>query len=69
MQLMGKVEHIEQEVASLAPDELASFRAWFTSFDADVWDKQIAADVSAGRLDALADAALEEHRKGHTKPL
>jgi len=66
---MGKVEHIEQQVASLAPDELASFRTWFASFDADLWDKQIATDASAGRLDALADAALEEHRKGHTKSL
>lgn len=66
---MGKIEHIEQQVASLAPDELASFRTWFASFDADVWDKQITADASAGRLDALADAALQEHRKGHTKLL
>ncbi|MHB8679544.1 MAG: hypothetical protein ACYC7G_07400 [Rudaea sp.] len=66
---MGKVEHIEQQVALLAPGELASFRAWFASFDAEAWDRQIAADVAAGRLDALATAALEEHRKGHTKAL
>ncbi len=57
---MGKVEHIEQQVASLAPEELASFRTWFVSFDADAWDRQIASDAVAGRLDALADAALEE---------
>lgn len=66
---MGKIEHIEQQVASLAPDELASFRAWFASFDADVWDKQIETDTSGGRLVALADAALQEHRKEHTKLL
>jgi len=66
---MGKLEQIEQEVASLAADELATFREWFAAFDADAWDKQIAADASAGRLDALADAALEEHRKGRTKSL
>ena len=66
---MSKLERIEQQVASLAPDELATFREWFASYDADAWDKQVAADASAGRLDALADAALEEHRKGHTKAL
>jgi len=66
---MGKIEHIEQQVASLAPDELATFRAWFAEFDADSWEKQIAADAQAGRLDALADAALEEDRKGRTRPL
>jgi hypothetical protein len=66
---MGKVEHIEQQVASLAPDELASFRAWFESFDADAWDKQIETDAEAGRLDALAAAALDEHRTGKTRSL
>jgi len=66
---MGKLEHIEQQVAALAPDELASFRAWFQAFDADSWDTQMAADANAGRLDALAEAALEEHRKGRTKAL
>ena len=66
---MGKVEAIEQQVASLTPDDLASFRQWFVSFDADVWDKQIAADAAAGRLDGLADAALEQHRAGKSKAL
>jgi hypothetical protein len=66
---MGKVERIEQEVASLAPDELANFREWFASFDADAWDKQIASDAASGQLDALAAEALEEHRKGRTRPL
>jgi hypothetical protein len=66
---MGKVEHIERQVASLAPEELASFRTWFVSFDSDAWDMQIAADACAGRFDALADAALAEHRDGRTKPL
>jgi len=66
---MGKVEHIEQQVASLAPDELASFRAWFESFDADAWDKQIETDAEAGRLDALAAAAFDEHRTGKTRSL
>jgi hypothetical protein len=63
------VESIEQQVASLKPDELAVFRAWFSTFDSDAWDKQIAADANDGRLDALAAAALDEHRQGKTKEL
>jgi hypothetical protein len=66
---MGKVESIEQQVAALRPDELANFRQWFTAFDADAWDQQISADVDAGRLDALAEAALAQHRDGQTKSL
>ncbi len=66
---MGKVESIEQQVASLEPEELATFRQWFFSFDADAWDERIAADIESGRLDSLADAALEQHRGGKTKAL
>ena len=48
---------LENTVASLSFDELAQFRAWFAEYDAEAWDQQIEADA-AGRLDALADAAL-----------
>jgi hypothetical protein len=57
---------IECAVAGLAPDELAKFRDWFVEFDADAWDRQIEEDAKAGRLDALAEEALEDHRAGRT---
>jgi hypothetical protein len=60
---------IESAVAGLSPDELARFRAWFVEFDADAWDCQIEEDANAGRLDALADEALEGHRAGRTTDL
>ena len=66
---MSKVEKIESEVATLSPPELARFRAWYAEFDSDAWDRQIAQDVTAGRLDALASQALEAHRTGKTKAL
>lgn len=66
---MSKVEKIEREIASLEPSELTSFREWFVDFDNDNWDTQLTADVSAGRLDTMADAALEEHADGKTKLL
>lgn len=66
---MSKVEKIEREVASLKPSEMTSFRRWFVDFDNDNWDSQLTADIAAGRLDAMADAALEEHAAGKTKPL
>ena len=66
---MTAVERIEQEISRLAPDELAQFRAWYESFDAQAWDRQIADDASAGRLDALADGALQAHASGDSKPL
>ena len=66
---MTKVEKIEQEVRQLSARELASFRAWFSDFDAANWDQQFEADVTAGRLDALADAALADHAAGRSRKL
>ena len=66
---MSKVEKIESEVATLSPLEPARFRAWHAEFDSDAWDRQIAQDVAAGRLDVLASQALEAHRTGKTYAL
>lgn len=69
MPLMGKVEHLEHQIAALSPSELAAFRAWYCAFDSDAWDRQLEQDVTAGKLDALAEQALEAHRSGKTSPL
>ena len=66
---MSKVEQIELQVAGLSPQELAHFRAWYSRFDADAWDRQLEQDIASGKLDALADKALAAHASGQTKPL
>lgn len=66
---MTRVEALEKEVAGLPSAELAAFRQWFAEFDAASWDRQVEADVGAGRLDALAEAALTDLRSGRCKEL
>lgn len=66
---MPDVKGIESAVASLSADDLAVFRAWFAEFDATQWDVQIEKDASAGRLDALADEAIEDLRAGRATDL
>jgi uncharacterized protein YfaT (DUF1175 family) len=66
---MGKVKSIEHQVEALSPDELASFREWFVVFDAEAWDRQLEADVAAGKLDTLAENALKAHASGTTTKL
>ena len=61
---MRKVEKLENEVQQLNPDELAAFRDWFRRYDSDEWDKEIERDVSAGRLDKLAEEAIAAHKAG-----
>jgi hypothetical protein len=66
---MGKIETIEQQIQALSAEELKEFRAWFFEFDWAAWDRQIERDVSAGKLDALAEKALRDHASGKTTPL
>ncbi len=66
---MSRVAEIEQAIQELPPQELAKFREWFAEFDAANWDRQIERDVAAGKLDALADEALEDLRKGRCSEL
>jgi hypothetical protein len=66
---MSTINEIERAVTELSPAELARFRTWFLEFDARAWDRQIEADVAAGRLDSLADEALADLRAGRTRPL
>ncbi|MBF6568030.1 MAG: hypothetical protein IVW54_04040 [Candidatus Binataceae bacterium] len=58
---MSKLEALEKRVSGLSAEELAQFRQWFAGFDAAAWDRQIERDVTAGKLDALADEALRDH--------
>ncbi|MGH8936229.1 MAG: hypothetical protein ACRDXD_08220 [Acidimicrobiia bacterium] len=66
---MSRVENVEKAVQGLSPEELAEFRDWFADYDWAVWDQQLERDVKAGKLEALADEALEEHASGDTEPL
>jgi hypothetical protein len=66
---MSTVPEIERAIQQLPPDELARLRAWFAEFDAARWDEQFEADVAAGRLDALAEEALDDLRKGRCTDL
>ncbi len=60
---------LEEQVSKLPPDQLAKFIDWVKKLDSDLWDKQIEADVAAGRLDHLAAEAIAEDEAGRTTPL
>ena len=63
------VEEVEKAVAQLPPDQQRQFRAWYEEFASEVWDDQIEKDIAAGRLDALAETAIADHKAGKTKRL
>ena len=66
---MSSVDEIESAVSKLSSRELSTFRAWFAEFDAAAWDKQFEGDVSAGRLDTLAEEAVRDSHEGRCTDL
>ena len=66
---MSEVEKLAQRIEKLSPEELEKFRAWFAEFAARLWDAQIEADATPGKLDGLAAEAVAEYRAGKTREL
>lgn len=66
---MSTVQEIETAIQKLKPQELHEVADWLQELREELWDKQIDADAKAGRLDKLAEKALEDYRAGRTKPL
>ena len=65
---MSTIEKIEAAIEQLPRDQFFVLISWIRGRFEDEWDRQIADDVKAGRLDHLARDALAEYRAGRTKP-
>jgi hypothetical protein len=66
---MHKVEEIEEQIRNLSGAELVEFRKWYAEFDSQAWDRQFEADVKAGKLDTLGEAARRARREGKSTEL
>lgn len=63
------VQELEKAIAKLSPEELAELRAWFLERDQDDWDRQIARDSEAGKLDKLIAQAKRDYAQGNGREL
>ena len=67
---MSTVSEIIEAVKSLDVEEKGEFLTRLSEVDFDdAWDRQIATDAQAGRLDHRWQQALEDIQAGRTKPL
>lgn len=67
--MISRREDIEEAIRQLPVDELAAFREWFARYDAAAWDRQLEEDVAGGRLDDLAEEAIDDLREGRCTEL
>jgi hypothetical protein len=63
------VEEIEKAIVKLSKKDRAKLLAWLAEMDAAEWDRQIEADIKAGKFDKLAEKALAEHKAGFSRKL
>jgi hypothetical protein len=66
---MSKIDSLKAEIESLPSEEFAEIFRWLSEKDWERWDKEIAADSDAGRLDFLEREALEEKAKEKLRDL
>ena len=64
---MSTVVEIQNAITKLPESDQRVLARWFAEVRSEVWDSQIEEDIGAGRLDPLAEEALEEFRAGQTK--
>jgi len=67
--MANTVKDIEKAITQLPQEQLRQFRAWYEKFDSNAWDRQIEEDAVGGKLDALAEAAIADHKAGKSKEL
>jgi Fe-S cluster biosynthesis and repair protein YggX len=66
---MSKIDSLKAEIESLPSEEFAEIFRWLSEKDWERWDREIAADSEAGRLDFLEREAREEKAKGKLRDL
>jgi len=66
---MSKLQLIQAEIETLAPDDFSYLKNWINQLDEQKWDKQIEEDSNKGKLDFLIEEALLEKSKNQLQEL
>ncbi len=63
------LKELKKSISQLPPEKLSEFRSWYEKFDSDYWDRQLAEDIKEGKLDSIANEAINEYKKGNFKEI
>ena len=66
---MTTVSELQRVILSLSEAEYAELRGWLLDEDWERWEREFDQDVRAGKLDTLADEALQAKARGELKDL
>ncbi len=63
------VQELENAIRQLPQDEFVELANWLDEYRAELWDRQIEADILAGRLNAAGKRADDDFEAGRCTPL
>jgi hypothetical protein len=66
---MSSIQELENAILQLPPEDFRRLADWISELDQRRWDEEFERDVAAGRLDALADEAIEDFKAGRTREI
>lgn len=66
---MMKVTELQRAILDLSETEYSELVSWLRDQDWERWEQEFDRDVRAGKLDSLADEALEAKAKGQLEAL
>jgi hypothetical protein len=66
---MTTIQEIKSAIGSLSHQEYMQLLGWIHDQDWTEWDKQIEGDIASGKLDFLADEALEAKKNNKLRAL
>ena len=64
---MDNLTQVEKSISGFTDEELTIFREWFFKFDSQKWDEKLAGDIESGKLDDMANDALDQFLTGKAK--
>ena len=64
---MGTLQEIEEAIDRLPREQVFALSDWLQQRVDKQWDRQFETDVASGRLNAVAQKAIEEHWAGISK--
>ena len=66
---MSTLVEIEAAIEKLPRSDVRQLHEWIAERDQEHWDKQLQADVAAGKLDRFAQEAIADFQAGCCKDL
>lgn len=63
------IQELETAISQLSYDEFTRLAQWIDEYRAELWDRQIEADIRAGRLDEAGRRADADFDAGRCTPL